>query len=504
MQQVQITTFAPLALHDVQLPRHVKIRVAREIADLAAEAVHAQLYGFVGTTHFGMAFIQGGRLQFTTAMSVDKMMSISKVEQAGKKAGVKEVVEKSNRPYEAPHGKALRNYLEQTACMGLPYVLPAFTFNYGCRLEEQDPDAILIICAPDDIGEASNGWPAMLLLPQMAKLDTTDGGHRRREHDNILGGRYLQEMKDRLRQNAVDVKIIFESNPAQSHQDFADCAKAKAISKSLVATYDIRDTVNLRCIALVEAVPFLEAYADATASHVNLSMYSTKVWSMSAVRSFVSHVQKHSSPADEQEELEPDINARTQGAEDFFEALVRHVPQLRALDEVRLGRRTDIGTGDLRERRGGNILMRSVGMTIFARAFLHRRTTDMSFEMMARRLAKVDWHVLDCERSDLPDTSREEGRRSFSDAVRDHAVSLWAHMLIVGEARYRISSSADDADVAWETIRKTYVDPAPEPDEPEFEPGIEAVGISAPQAPTTPAAKSPARPAARSTAHIGI
>ena len=39
--------------------------------------------------------------------------------------------------------------------------------------------------------------------------------------------------------------------------------------------------------------PFLKAYVDATASNVNLSAKSRKIWSMSALRMFVSHVVDH-------------------------------------------------------------------------------------------------------------------------------------------------------------------------------------------------------------------
>jgi hypothetical protein len=32
-----------------------------------------------------------------------------------------------------------------------------------------------------------------------------------------------------MKRNAVDVKIVFENSRSDSHQDFADCGKAKAI-----------------------------------------------------------------------------------------------------------------------------------------------------------------------------------------------------------------------------------------------------------------------------------
>ena len=47
------------------------------------------------------------------------------------------------------------------------------------------------------------------------------------------------------------MKIVFESSRADSHQDFADCGKAKAIAKSLVTTFDVRDERNQRSRDLV-------------------------------------------------------------------------------------------------------------------------------------------------------------------------------------------------------------------------------------------------------------
>jgi hypothetical protein len=160
-------------------------------------------------------------------------------------------------------------------------------------------------------------------------LDTTDGAHRRSQIDEILKSKVSDDAKDALKRNAVDVKIVFESSRSDSHQDFADCGKAKTIPKSLVTTFDVRDQRNKRSRELVKSTPFLATYVDATASNVNLSSKSRMVWSMSAVRMFVAHVVDH----------HPDTNLteeeKTEGAEEFFAALIRHLPQLKALDKAR-------------------------------------------------------------------------------------------------------------------------------------------------------------------------
>jgi hypothetical protein len=271
------------------------------------------MMGYAGEVFFGTAFVQGSRLQFTAAMPMQKMIDVSKTDQSRKKGSLLEVTEYSNRPQEPAHAKHLRSYLLNTACTGDKFILPSFTFNYGVGLDDDAPDVLIILFASTEDG--TNAWPGILLLPQGAKLDTTDGAHRRSQIVEILNnGKVSDDAKDALRRNAVDVKIVFESSRADSHQDFADCGKAKTIPKSMVTTFDVRDRRNALSRDLVKTNPFLAAYVDATASNVNLSAKSRMIWSMSAIRMFVGHVIDH----------HPDSNLseddRTHGASDFFAA----------------------------------------------------------------------------------------------------------------------------------------------------------------------------------------
>jgi DGQHR domain-containing protein len=427
------------ALADINIPPHVKIQTADSFESLMSEIGRRSVMGYAGESFFGTAFVQGSRLQFTTAMPIQKMVEVSKIDRSKKKDRVLEVMEHSNRPQESSHGKQVRSYLLNTACIGDKFILPAFTFNYGVDLQDDDPIATLILFANGSDG--TNAWPAILLLPQGAKLDTTDGAHRRSQIDEILtNGKISDEAKEGLRRNAVDVKIVFENSRSDSHQDFADCGKAKAIPKSLVATFDVRDRRNARSRELVVNVPFLSAYVDATASNVNLSAKSRMIWSMSAVRMFVAHVVEHHKGAALSEA------EKTKGVEDFFAALIRHLPQLRALDKARKDPTSEVTTGSLRDLKGGDIALRGVGMAIFARAFLYCIDNDTDFDVMASKLGTVNWHVLACERSDLPTGP------TFGPEVLKNAQPLWAHLLIIGETRYRVSSSSVDVDSAWEKL----------------------------------------------------
>jgi hypothetical protein len=367
------------------------------------------------------------------------MLDVTKADRSKKKDTVQEVTEHSNRPQEPNHSKQLRTYLLNTACTGDKFILPSFTFNYGVGLDDEAPEASLILFATS--ADGANAWPAILLLPQGAKLDTTDGAHRRSQIEEILTSKISDDQKDALRRNAVDVKIVFESSRSDSHQDFADCGKAKTIPRSLVTTFDVRDRRNKRSRDLVLRNQFLSTFVDATAANVNLSAKSKMIWSMSAVRMFVAHiVENHPDPL-----LADDV--KTADAEEFFVALTRHLPQLRALDKSRREPNSGVTTGSLREARGGDVALRGMGMAIFARAFLHCKEHQVDFDTMAAKLAQIDWHVLDCEKSELPLGP------TYSEDVRKHAQPIWAHLIVFRESGYRLSSSSNDADEAWAKIR---------------------------------------------------
>jgi DGQHR domain-containing protein len=429
------------ALADIHLPTHVKIQTTDSLDSLMSNIGRRSLMGYNGESFFGTAFIQGSRLQFTTAMPIQKMIEVSKIDRSSKKDNVRAVTEHSNRPQESSHGKQVRSYLRNTACTGDKFILPAFTFNYGVGLDEDAPNATLILFANTDDG--TNFWPGILLLPQGAKLDTTDGAHRRSQIEALLFDSKVPEgQKDALKRNAVDVKIVFEDSRSDSHQDFADCGKAKTIPKSLVTTFDVRDERNRRSRELVSNSDFLSAYVDATAANVNLSAKSRMIWSMSAVRMFIAHVSQHHRDADLPE------SKKTEGAEEFFAALTRHLTQLKALDRVRHEPSPQETTGSLREQKGGDVALRGIGMAIFARAFLFCKEEGMGFDEMAARLAKIDWHVLKCEKGSIllgP---------SYAKDVLDNAQPIWSHLIVMRDSGYRISSSSNDANAAWKKIRE--------------------------------------------------
>src|ERR1700761_3029017 len=104
------------ALTDINIPPHVTVTTTDSFESLMSEIGRRSMMGYAGESFFGTAFVQGSRLQFTTAMPIQKMIEVSKTDRSKKKDTVIEVTEHSNRPQEATHGKQLRNYLLGTAC----------------------------------------------------------------------------------------------------------------------------------------------------------------------------------------------------------------------------------------------------------------------------------------------------------------------------------------------------------------------------------------------------
>jgi hypothetical protein len=466
-----IVRFAPLTTHNVTLPDHLSVKVTK--GNLIDDA---RPYGYDGEIFFGVCFIQGGRIMFSTAMPISTMLKVSKVDRAKAGSTVSEVMEKANRPKIAGHAQALRKYLLNTACVGEKFILPGMSFNFGdeSTTPEDAPDAVLVIYA-DENEQASNGWPARFHLPRAILLDTTDGGHRGGETAAIIndGGNSFttDQERENLRRNAVPVTIIFERKRIDAHQDFADAARAKPITGSLISTFDVRDLRNSRTIRLVESVPFLKHYVDATAANVNLSAGSLKIWSMSAARGFVSHIQDRYPPAKDGD-VEKTLVEKLEGAEDFFGSVIQHMPQLHTLDLARLEAdarkqssapvatppvRTETPK-TFRNKRGGDIALRGVGLSLLARAFIHAKEYGMSFDDVAQRLGQVDWHLLDIEKDQLPDPTTDEGRQTFAAEVKKHVLPIWGSMVIIGESRYKIGSSNEEANGAWERIKAKHFD----------------------------------------------
>src|SRR5690606_9250090 len=113
----------------------------------------------------------------------------------------------------------------------------------------------------------------------------TDGQHR------LEGIRLaLQLLKDKnldqLKSDGVSIMFSFESNLNQVHQDFADCAKTKALPKSMISVYDRRVPVNRLTLDAIELCAlFNDGLVDSTSA--SLSKKSNCLLLTSSVRNLM-------------------------------------------------------------------------------------------------------------------------------------------------------------------------------------------------------------------------
>jgi hypothetical protein len=372
---------------------------------------------------FGTAYRLGGRLHFATAMSMVDFDNLVDVQQADKGSRIDQITgpdAKINRPREASHARDIGVYLDQTACQGHPFMFPSFMLNYGLHWDENQPKADIIIFAGR---RETMAWPAIFSPPSGRKLPVTDGGHRSDEiRKKIAGG------PGRLVENAVSVIFVMEDSETQYHQDFADCAKAKAISKSLSSAWDLRNAGNKFAGELVAGNGHLKSLVDATSNSVNLSTNSTKAWSMSAVTSATSAVFKDESGP--------------RRLSDYFDHLFNKVPILQCLA-------AGSKPADYRkEPRGGCVLLRGVGIAVLMQAYSYAIANNVGLDKMADHMADVDWHVL---KAGAPPQNGQDAH-SYTQA---HAQPIWMNMLamMAGDTTFRIKGTRDAAETSFLAIR---------------------------------------------------
>ena len=80
------------ALADINIPNHVVIKSMDNFEELMTDIGRRSMMGYAGESFFGTAFVQGSRLQFTTAMPIQKMIDVSKMDRSRKKDTVRAVM----------------------------------------------------------------------------------------------------------------------------------------------------------------------------------------------------------------------------------------------------------------------------------------------------------------------------------------------------------------------------------------------------------------------------
>jgi DGQHR domain-containing protein len=184
--------------------------------------------------------------------------------------GVDDVELAMNRPLDADHAKATKEYLTRNYTG--KYILPAMTLNIQGGLNVYTTVA------------RTSVKPGYLILPMGVTFTITDGQHRKAALDLLYEDLSTEEF-NKISTDGIPVMISTEDVVSQIHQDFSDCSKTKQLPQSLIAVYDRRNPANALVMDLITHCPIFKGKVDAASS--TLSKNSTKLFLVSQVRSLI-------------------------------------------------------------------------------------------------------------------------------------------------------------------------------------------------------------------------
>src|SRR4051812_21348275 len=102
----------PRVLTSIKIPEAVRV-IPLPNEDELYQRLAKHRTSFDGTTYWGTAYLQGGRLQFITAMPTERLLQVTRVDRAKKADTILAVMERSNRPGDTNHGRKLSSYVSQ-------------------------------------------------------------------------------------------------------------------------------------------------------------------------------------------------------------------------------------------------------------------------------------------------------------------------------------------------------------------------------------------------------
>jgi DNA sulfur modification protein DndB len=203
-------------------------------------------------------FEQAGRVCFATSFPLFRVTSMVKFDSAIK--GANDPENYTNRPIMPEHVRAISEYLVETE----RYILPGITLNVKETIKVYS------------IRSASPVKMAIIVLPAHATFYVTDGQHRLKAVADALA------KKVALREDALPVTIVVESDEDQIHQDFADCAQTRPIPPALLTLYNRSDELSKLTVEVAQNVPFFEKRLEKVGNTV--SKRSTNFYTLNHLR----------------------------------------------------------------------------------------------------------------------------------------------------------------------------------------------------------------------------
>jgi DNA sulfur modification protein DndB len=215
-------------------------------------------------------FRQGTRAFASTALPMGVIRERVIVREVRRGDDPSAVLRNANRPVMPDHTRTIARYVKTN--MNKRYILPPMTLNVHQEIRMYVPDY------PSDI------IACIIVIPRTAKISVTDGGHRFTALTN-LEKQLDPEQLTELDAQSMAVMVSFETDPLQSHQDFADASRTKPLPPSLIAAYDLRNPANGLVVDLIETCALFKGKIDSTSK--TLSKKSNRLFLTNHIRQMV-------------------------------------------------------------------------------------------------------------------------------------------------------------------------------------------------------------------------
>jgi len=202
-------------------------------------------------------FRQGARTMIAGAIPFKMVMERLISDSAPQASTIEQVKAANNRPEDSNHSEAIGDYIVEN--VEGKFILPPLTLNVSEEI------TVHSVSHPDGEPPTKNG---MLILPMSARIDITDGQHRRSGIAQAYH-KLPREKQKLLDSSSVVVMVTCEADTAQVHQDFADCSRTKPLASSQLAVYDRRNPANALVIDLIDQVPLFTGKVDSTSAKLS-------------------------------------------------------------------------------------------------------------------------------------------------------------------------------------------------------------------------------------------
>jgi len=362
----------------------VDVRLCADAGEAQRQAVE-EAANTGGQAFPAILFRQGIRAFAATALPMVVIRERAVVREVRRGDDPSAVLSNANRPVMPEHARSIARFIKEN--MTKAYILPPMTLNVHQQVRMYVPDY------PSDI------ISCMVVIPRTAKISVTDGGHRLTALNNLVKQLDADQLSE-LDAQSMAVMISFETDPLQSHQDFADASRTKPLPPSLIAAYDLRNPANGLVIDIIADCPLFKGKIDSTSK--TLSKKSNRLFLTNHIRQMVKtlltgdpallddmFVKKATDLLGERGS--EGYNAEKARIVEFINILTNNIVVFAEIAPLLEGRERDL----ISERRAdGYICLAATGLLILAKIgyelFTHPKLYP-DWQAYARLLGGIDW-----------------------------------------------------------------------------------------------------------------